>query len=137
MLQKIFKKSGSLCEHIQICKKQFRSNRKGSRQRFGRNELEYPNQNNNNFANNNSNNKIHQGQPYPMQEQAAIECVMNFAIEKLGFPVERVMLYGWSIGGYTATYAASNYSGINSLVTLFKLKTGSKAELGTENYLYK
>lgn len=51
-----------------------------------------------------------------MQEQAAIDCVINFAIEKLNFPVDRIILYGWSIGGYTATWAAANYPEIYSLV---------------------
>ncbi|XP_011868364.1 PREDICTED: abhydrolase domain-containing protein 16A [Vollenhovia emeryi] len=56
------------------------------------------------------------GAPYPDQEENAIDCIMRFAIERLNFPEERIILYGWSIGGYTATWAAMNYPSIQSLV---------------------
>ncbi|XP_078043346.1 phosphatidylserine lipase ABHD16A [Augochlora pura] len=56
------------------------------------------------------------GAPYPRQEENAIDCVMNFAIEYLKFPEERIIVYGWSIGGYTATWAAMNYPSIQSLI---------------------
>ncbi|XP_076286304.1 phosphatidylserine lipase ABHD16A isoform X2 [Lasioglossum baleicum] len=56
------------------------------------------------------------GAPYPLQEENAIDCVMRFAIEYLRFPEEQIILYGWSIGGYTATWAAMNYPSIKSLV---------------------
>lgn len=59
------------------------------------------------------------GAPYPDQEENAVDCVMRFAIEHLKFPEERIILYGWSIGGYTATWAAMNYPSIQSLVILF------------------
>jgi len=59
------------------------------------------------------------GAPYPDQEENAIDCIMRFAIERLNFPEERIILYGWSIGGYTATWAAMNYPSIHSLVILF------------------
>ncbi|XP_011157969.1 phosphatidylserine lipase ABHD16A isoform X1 [Solenopsis invicta] len=56
------------------------------------------------------------GAPYPDQEENAVDCIMRFAIERLKFPEERIILYGWSIGGYTATWAAMNYPSIKSLV---------------------
>ncbi|KAF3425774.1 hypothetical protein E2986_10068 [Frieseomelitta varia] len=56
------------------------------------------------------------GAPYPLQEENAIDCVMRFAIDHLKFPEEQIILYGWSIGGYTATWAAMNYPSIQSLV---------------------
>ena len=56
------------------------------------------------------------GAPYPLQEENAIDCVMRFAIDHLKFPEEQIILYGWSIGGYTATWAAMNYPFIQSLV---------------------
>ncbi|KAK1123989.1 hypothetical protein K0M31_007017 [Melipona bicolor] len=56
------------------------------------------------------------GAPYPLQEENAIDCVMRFAIDHLKFPEEQIILYGWSIGGYTATWAAMNYLSIQSLV---------------------
>lgn len=56
------------------------------------------------------------GAPYPDQEENAVDCVMRFAIERLKFSGERIILYGWSIGGYTATWTAMNYPSIHSLV---------------------
>ncbi|XP_072767699.1 phosphatidylserine lipase ABHD16A isoform X2 [Anoplolepis gracilipes] len=56
------------------------------------------------------------GAPYPDQEESAVDCIMRFAIERLKFPEERIILYGWSIGGYTATWTAMNYPSIQSLV---------------------
>lgn len=56
------------------------------------------------------------GAPYPSQEENAVDCVMRFAIERLKFPEERIILYGWSIGGYTATWAAVHYPSIHSLI---------------------
>ncbi|KAM0736562.1 Phosphatidylserine lipase ABHD16A [Formica fusca] len=58
------------------------------------------------------------GAPYPDQEEKAIDCIMRFAIDRLKFPEKRIILYGWSIGGYTATWAAMNYPSIQSLVVL-------------------
>lgn len=57
------------------------------------------------------------GAPYPEQEENAIDCVMRFAINKLGFTENKIIVYGWSIGGYTATWAAMNYPGISNLVS--------------------
>ncbi|KAK0416317.1 hypothetical protein QR680_012412 [Steinernema hermaphroditum] len=50
------------------------------------------------------------GLPYPDQEQNAVEAVMQFATKKLGFKESDIILYGWSIGGFTATWAAANYN---------------------------
>ncbi|XP_035429247.1 phosphatidylserine lipase ABHD16A isoform X2 [Spodoptera frugiperda] len=49
------------------------------------------------------------GLPYPSQEHNAIDAVMQYAINELGFRPENIILFGWSIGGYTATWAAVNY----------------------------
>ncbi len=38
------------------------------------------------------------------QEANAIDCVMLFALRFLGFPESNVAIYGWSIGGFTATW---------------------------------
>lgn len=56
------------------------------------------------------------GAPYPLQEENAIDCVMRFAIDRLKFREDQIILYGWSIGGYPATWAAMNYPSIQSLV---------------------
>lgn len=47
-----------------------------------------------------------QGAPYPSQEHQAIDAVMMFAIERLGFQPEDIVLFAWSIGAYAAAYAA-------------------------------
>ncbi|KAI4479903.1 hypothetical protein M0804_010642 [Polistes exclamans] len=56
------------------------------------------------------------GEPYPVQEENAVDCIMQFAKHQLMFPERKIILYGWSIGGYTATWAAMNYPSIHSLV---------------------
>jgi len=56
------------------------------------------------------------GTPYPDQETRAVDAVMQFAINKLGFKVENIVVVGWSIGGYTATWVAMNYPDIKGLV---------------------
>ncbi|XP_047353012.1 phosphatidylserine lipase ABHD16A [Vespa velutina] len=56
------------------------------------------------------------GEPYPVQEENAIDCIMQFAKHQLMFPEKKIILYGWSIGGYTATWAAMNYPSIQSLI---------------------
>lgn len=58
-----------------------------------------------------------QGLPYPRQEQFAIDAVMQYAINELGFQVKDIILFGWSIGGYPATWAAIRYPEIHSLVS--------------------
>ncbi|XP_060578398.1 phosphatidylserine lipase ABHD16A-like [Ruditapes philippinarum] len=49
------------------------------------------------------------GVPFPDQEQSAIDAVMQYSIHELGFTPDNIILYAWSIGGYTATWAAMNY----------------------------
>lgn len=56
------------------------------------------------------------GEPHPVQEENAIDCIMQFAKHQLMFPERKIILYGWSIGGYTATWAAMNYPSIHSLI---------------------
>ncbi|KPJ09126.1 Abhydrolase domain-containing protein 16A [Papilio machaon] len=56
------------------------------------------------------------GKPSPSQEQNAIDAVMQYAINKLGFKVEDIVLFGWSIGGYNATFAAVTYPDVKALL---------------------
>uniref|UniRef100_T1JHW0 Uncharacterized protein n=1 Tax=Strigamia maritima TaxID=126957 RepID=T1JHW0_STRMM len=56
------------------------------------------------------------GVPYPNQEREAIDCVMQFAINKLGFQPSDIILFAWSIGGYTASYAAMSYPDVHAVV---------------------
>lgn len=58
-----------------------------------------------------------QGTPFPRQEQNAIDAVMQYAINELDFDIENIILFGWSIGGYTATWAAVNYPDVKGLVS--------------------
>ncbi|XP_068232788.1 phosphatidylserine lipase ABHD16A [Palaemon carinicauda] len=56
------------------------------------------------------------GAPYPDQEQNGADAVMQFAIHNLGFKEEDILVYGWSIGGYTSSWLAMNYNQINGLI---------------------
>ena len=38
-----------------------------------------------------------------------MDVVMQFAIHGAGFKEEDILIYGWSIGGYSSTWAARNY----------------------------
>ncbi|KAK0169170.1 hypothetical protein PV327_011735, partial [Microctonus hyperodae] len=56
------------------------------------------------------------GSPFPEAEINGIETVMKYAMEKLGFTEENIIIFGWSIGGFTATWAAMNNPGIHGLI---------------------
>ncbi|XP_037933961.1 phosphatidylserine lipase ABHD16A [Teleopsis dalmanni] len=56
------------------------------------------------------------GQPYPDQDKNAIDSVIQFAINKLGFQVDDIVLYGWSIGGYSTLWAASCYPDVKGVI---------------------
>ncbi|KAH3691904.1 hypothetical protein DPMN_192446, partial [Dreissena polymorpha] len=56
------------------------------------------------------------GIPFPDQEQHAIDAVMQYAIQKLGFTPDNIILYAWSIGGYPATWAAMNYPDVKHVI---------------------
>jgi len=56
------------------------------------------------------------GMPYPEQEQNAVDIVLQFAINKLAFQPENIILFGWSIGGYVTSWAAMNYPDIKAVM---------------------
>lgn len=56
------------------------------------------------------------GTPYPDQELNAMDVVVQFAVSKLGFHFNDIVIYAWSIGGFSATWAAMNYPDIKGLV---------------------
>lgn len=56
------------------------------------------------------------GEPFPSQDQNAVDAVMQFAIESLGFSPENILLFGWSIGGYSSLWLASQYPNIKGVV---------------------
>ena len=41
---------------------------------------------------------IFQGLPYPASEQKAVDAVIKYAVTKLGFRLEEIILFAWSIG---------------------------------------
>lgn len=56
------------------------------------------------------------GTPYPDQDVAAVDTVVKFALDKLGFAPKQIVMYGWSIGGFTATWAGMRHSNLHGLV---------------------
>lgn len=56
------------------------------------------------------------GAPYPEQDKNAIDAVVQLAIHRLGFAVEDIILYGWSIGGVSALWASNLYPDVKGVV---------------------
>uniref|UniRef100_W8B679 Abhydrolase domain-containing protein 16A n=1 Tax=Ceratitis capitata TaxID=7213 RepID=W8B679_CERCA len=56
------------------------------------------------------------GAPYPQQDKNAIDAVVQFAIHRLGFAVEDIILYGWSIGGVSALWASNLYRDVKGVI---------------------
>ncbi|XP_077688939.1 phosphatidylserine lipase ABHD16A [Eretmochelys imbricata] len=56
------------------------------------------------------------GVPLPQNEANAMDVVLQYAIHRLGFLPEDIVVYAWSIGGFTATWAAMSYPDISALV---------------------
>jgi hypothetical protein len=59
------------------------------------------------------------GSPYPDQDSKAIDAVMQFAIHSLGFAVENIILFGWSIGGFSSLQLATSYPDVKGIVKFF------------------
>lgn len=56
------------------------------------------------------------GVPLPESEQSAIAAVLEFADTQLGFKQQDIVLYAWSIGGYTACWAAMSHPNVAGVV---------------------
>lgn len=56
------------------------------------------------------------GQPTPAQILHAIDAVMQYALKKLGFLENQIVIYAWSIGGFPATWAAVNFPNLQGLI---------------------
>lgn len=56
------------------------------------------------------------GVPFPDQDQHAIDAVMQFAIQSLGFLPENIILFGWSIGGYSSLWLATQYPNVKGVI---------------------
>lgn len=46
-----------------------------------------------------------------------MDAVVQFAINKLGFLPENILLFGWSIGGYSSLWASTQYPDIKGVVS--------------------
>uniref|UniRef100_A0A1I7U3H3 AB hydrolase-1 domain-containing protein n=1 Tax=Caenorhabditis tropicalis TaxID=1561998 RepID=A0A1I7U3H3_9PELO len=56
------------------------------------------------------------GLPYAKNTLAAADAVMQYSIEVLGYPPERIVLFGWSIGGFPVSWLAANYPNVKAVV---------------------
>jgi len=56
------------------------------------------------------------GTPFPQFEVNAADAVMQFALERLGFIPEQIIIHGWSIGGFTASFLAMSYPDVRGVV---------------------
>ncbi|KAK2710722.1 phosphatidylserine lipase ABHD16A-like [Artemia franciscana] len=55
------------------------------------------------------------GKPHPPQELNAVDAVMQYALS-LGFSPQEVIVYAWSIGGFSSSWLVMNYPEINSII---------------------
>ncbi|XP_008155356.1 protein ABHD16B [Eptesicus fuscus] len=56
------------------------------------------------------------GEPFPRHDANAMDVVIKYALHRLRFPPAHVVIYGWSIGGFTATWATMTYPELGALV---------------------
>uniref|UniRef100_A0A8C5URK2 Phosphatidylserine lipase ABHD16A n=1 Tax=Microcebus murinus TaxID=30608 RepID=A0A8C5URK2_MICMU len=56
------------------------------------------------------------GVPFPQNEANAMDVVIQFAIHRLGFQPQDIIIYAWSIGGFTATWAAMSYPDVSAVI---------------------
>ncbi|XP_025326518.3 protein ABHD16B [Canis lupus dingo] len=56
------------------------------------------------------------GAPSPEHDANAVDVAVRFALQRLRFPPAHVVLYGWSIGAFTAARAAVTYPELGALV---------------------
>merc|ERR1711935_710973 len=55
------------------------------------------------------------GTPYPVNDGAAMVAVVEYAINQLGFDEKNVVLYGWSIGGYSVVFGARHFPNLRGV----------------------
>ena len=48
---------------------------------------------------------------------------MQFAIDKLGFTPDQIIIHGWSIGGFPASWVAMNFPDIKAVVSTYLIVT--------------
>lgn len=56
------------------------------------------------------------GAPFPQRDANAMDVVVKYALYRLHFPPAHVVVYGWSICGFTASWATMRYPELGALV---------------------
>ncbi|CRK99389.1 CLUMA_CG012594, isoform A [Clunio marinus] len=56
------------------------------------------------------------GEPFTDQDQNAIDAVMQFALRVLKFLPENIILFGWSIGGYSTLWLSTQYPNVKGII---------------------
>lgn len=56
------------------------------------------------------------GVPFPQNEANAMDAVVQYAVYRLGFKLQDIIVYAWSIGGFTATWAAMSYPDLSAVI---------------------
>lgn len=56
------------------------------------------------------------GLPFPKNTLAAADAVMQYAQNVLSFREEDIVLFGWSIGGFPASWLAANYPNVKAVI---------------------
>lgn len=56
------------------------------------------------------------GKPYPQNDINAMDVVIQYATHRLNFSLQDVVIYGYSLGSYTATWAAMTYPELGALI---------------------
>lgn len=56
------------------------------------------------------------GVPSVESEQNAIDVVIHYAVAKLGFRLDEIILFAWSIGGFPLSYAAMKYPEVKAVI---------------------
>nr|XP_020668069.1 protein ABHD16B-like [Pogona vitticeps] len=56
------------------------------------------------------------GKPYPQNDLNAMEVVIQYAIHRLHFSLSHIVIYGYSLGSYTASWAGMTYPDLGGLV---------------------
>lgn len=56
------------------------------------------------------------GIPSAESEENAIDAIVRYAVTRLGFAIEDIVMFAWSIGGFPASYATMMYPNMKGLV---------------------
>ncbi|MES1902652.1 MAG: Protein abhd16a, partial [Paramarteilia canceri] len=56
------------------------------------------------------------GKPIPLNEMNSVKAIMEFVVNNLGYNQKSVILYGWSIGGFSASIASHLYPDVYGII---------------------